>query len=116
MWNALRRIFRRILNIRLYLKDPNQSIFRKILIFFGIIYLLSPLDLVPEPVFGAGIVDDVVLWLFILSYMAKELDSYHGKEPISREARRKYRGTTVYEAEARVIQEEEVQSEGEKQS
>lgn len=113
VWYPLKKLFRKILNIRLYLKDPEKSKFRKFLIIFGIIYLVSPLDLVPEPVFGAGILDDMLLWISLLIYLSDELDSYTGQEGISREARRRYRGTTVYETEARVIEEDDETMEGE---
>lgn len=111
MLNSLRIYFRRILNLRLYLKDASQSLAKKILIIFGTVYLLSPVDLLPEPVFGIGIVDDLVLWGLILSYLAKELDSYTGEEGISREARKKYRGTKIFESEARVVEEEPTEGE-----
>ncbi len=114
MKNSLKNYFRRILNLRLYLKDPNQSTAKKILIIFGIIYLLSPVDLLPEPIFGIGILDDLILWGVILTYLAQELDTYTGGEGISRSARKRYKGTKIYEAEARVVDEEE-SSEGEKE-
>ena len=114
MWNSLRTFVRRITSLRLYLKDPDQSKLKKILIIFGIIYLLSPLDLVPEPVFGLGLIDDAVLWVSILSYLAKELDSYQDTGEMSREAKRRYHGTAVYETEAEVV--EDVQSEGEEKT
>ena len=108
-----RNYYRRIMNLRFYLKDSNKPISGKIMVIFGIIYLLSPIDLLPEPVFGIGILDDLILWGLILSYLAKELDSYTGGEGISREARKKYRGSEIFETEARVV-EEDNPTEGEK--
>ncbi|MBR2736833.1 MAG: DUF1232 domain-containing protein [Firmicutes bacterium] len=113
MWSSLNKVFRRVRNLRLYLKDPNKSKLKKILIIFGIIYLLSPVDLLPEPVFGIGFVDDFVLWGFILSSLASELDGYTGQEGISREAEKEYRGRQIYESEARIVEDEEERSEGE---
>ncbi len=109
-----RNYYRRIMNLRFYLKDSNKPISGKIMVIFGIIYLLSPIDLLPEPVFGIGILDDLILWGLILSYLAKELDSYTGEEGISREARKKYRGSEIFEAEARVVEEDDP-TEGEKE-
>ena len=40
------------MNLRWYLKDSNKPISGKIMVIFGIMYLLSPIDLLPEPVFG----------------------------------------------------------------
>ena len=98
---------RRIRNIGRFLKDPNQSFFKKILIIFGIIYLVSPLDLVPEPVFGIGIVDDLILWGLLLSWLSDSLDAYPDGESRSRRSRRKYNGQDVFEADARIIEENE---------
>ena len=116
MWHVLKIFFRRVVSLRYYLMDPDRPKRKKILIISGIIYLLSPIDLVPEPVFGLGLIDDVVLWIFLLSHLAEELDVYQGKSGISREARRRYRGTKIWESEAAVVEEEETQSEGEKKN
>ena len=113
MQNSLKRYIRRILNLRFYLKDPDQSIVKKILVVFGILYLLSPVDLLPEPIFGIGILDDMILWGVILSYLSKELDTYTGTEGISGEARKKYANTKIYESEAVVVEENEESTEGE---
>ena len=48
--------------------------------------------------------------------MSKELDSYDGTEGISREARKRYKGTKIYESEARVVMEEEESMEGKEKS
>ena len=112
MQSPLKQYIRRFLNLRYYLKDPSRSIVKKIIAVFGIIYLLSPLDLLPEPVFGIGILDDLILWGLILSFLSKELDSYTGTEGVSREARKRYKGTKIFESEARVVTEEEESMEG----
>lgn len=110
---TLRILIRRIKNIVDYLRDPSASKMKKILIIFGIIYLLSPIDLIPAPVLGFSVIDDAVLWVAILSYLAEELDRY-GKEenPISFAARRRYKGMTIIDAEARVVEEDEERDPG----
>ena len=36
-------------------------------ILFGIFYLISPLDIIPEAVFGViGLVDDAMMWIVLL--------------------------------------------------
>ena len=67
---------KRIKSIKALLKDPNVPKRKKFLIIFGIIYLLMPIDLIPAPVLIFGFVDDIVLWLFILTHLKDELDSY----------------------------------------
>lgn len=69
-------LLKRIRNIGYLLKDKKTSLFKKILVVFGIIYLVSPLDLIPFPVLGFSVIDDIVLWIFILSYLKDELDKY----------------------------------------
>ncbi|MCG8484031.1 MAG: DUF1232 domain-containing protein, partial [Clostridia bacterium] len=69
-------LLRRIGNIGYLLKDKQVSLLKKILVLFGIVYLISPLDLIPFPVLGFSVVDDLVLWAFILFYLKEELDKY----------------------------------------
>ena len=105
---ALRVLISRIKHIKDYLRDPSASKIKKFLIIFGIIYLLSPIDLIPAPVLGFSIIDDAVLWGAILSYLAEELDRYGREEnPVSAEARKRYKGMTIIDAEGRVIDEKE---------
>ena len=105
---AIRTLMRRIRHIKDYLRDPSASKIRKLLIIFGIIYLLSPIDLIPAPVLGFSVIDDAVLWTAILTWLAGELDRY-GEEggAVSEAARRKYDSADIIDAEARVIDEEE---------
>jgi len=43
-----------------------------VLVLFYLLYLLSPLDLIPEIAFGiVGILDDIVLFLFLALYMSE---------------------------------------------
>lgn len=105
---TIRVLIRRIRHIKDYLRDPSASKIKKILIIFGIIYLLSPIDLIPAPVLGFSIIDDTVLWAAILSYLAEELDRYEREDaPLSPEARKRYKGRKIVEAEARIIEEDE---------
>ena len=64
---------KRIKSIKALLKDPNVPKRKKFLVIFGIIYLLMPIDLIPAPVLIFGFIDDIVLWLFILSHLKDEL-------------------------------------------
>jgi uncharacterized membrane protein YkvA (DUF1232 family) len=97
------------------MQDPETPKKKKFLIIFGIIYLLSPIDLVPEPVFGVGFIDDIILWVFLITYLGASLDKYEEAEPLPRRRRRKFEGKDVYEAEGRVVEDEE-ESEGERKS
>jgi uncharacterized membrane protein YkvA (DUF1232 family) len=53
---------------RLYwrlLRDPRVSIWPKALLVIGVLYVLSPLDLIPDVFLGIGQVDDVVVLLVL---------------------------------------------------
>ena len=67
---------KRIRSIKKFLLDPSVPKRKKLLIIFGIIYLIMPIDVIPEPVLGFGFIDDIVLWLFILTHLSDELDKY----------------------------------------
>ena len=69
-------LIKRIRAIKSLLLDSSVPKRKKILIIFGIIYLLMPFDIIPAPVLGFSIIDDAVLWIFILSHLSQELDSY----------------------------------------
>ncbi|WP_069649258.1 YkvA family protein [Caloranaerobacter ferrireducens] len=63
-----------------YLLDAKVPFLKKIWIILGLIYLISPIDLLPEPILGFGIIDDIVLIMYILAKLAKDLDEYINKE------------------------------------
>ncbi|WP_432409317.1 YkvA family protein [Wukongibacter sp. M2B1] len=68
-----------------YLLDKEVSILKKILVAGMIIYVFSPLDLIPEAVLGFGFIDDAMLAIFVISSISKELDKYVSiKEDIKR--------------------------------
>ena len=58
------------------MKDKSVSFWKKLLIIFGIVYLISPIDIIPAPVFMFAWVDDFILWIWILWYLRDELDKY----------------------------------------
>ena len=58
------------------MKDKSVSFWKKLLIVFGIVYLISPIDIIPAPVFMFAWVDDFILWIWILWYLRDELDKY----------------------------------------
>ncbi len=104
---TFRVLLRRIKHIKNYLMDPDASKIKKLLIIFGIIYLLSPIDLIPAPVLGFSIIDDLVLWIFILTHLADELDRYDAEEGLSKESRRRYKGMNIIEGEAVVVDDDD---------
>ncbi len=93
-------LIKRIRSIKSFLKDPKVPKRRKLLVIFGIIYLLMPIDLIPAPVLLFGLVDDAVLWLFILTYLRDELDRYWKDDDGSFSAEKDLKGKNVVESTA----------------
>ncbi len=42
----------------------------------GMLYIISPIDLVPDPVFGFGIIDDIILVLYIVNNVWSNIEKY----------------------------------------
>lgn len=72
--------FKRIGLVSEFLKDSCVSKLKKLkvimLLVFGFLYFISPLDLIPEVILGLGIIDDGVVILYLLTEINKELDKY----------------------------------------
>ncbi len=59
-----------------FLFDKEVPFRKKIWIILGLIYLISPIDIIPEPVLLLGIIDDITLMTLILSKLSSDLDKY----------------------------------------
>ncbi len=60
-----------------YLKDGKVSFFKKILLIFPLVYIISPVDLIPDlliPVLGW--MDDTVIALTVWNYMFNIISTY----------------------------------------
>lgn len=69
-------LIKRIKAIKHFLKDKKVPIRKKLIVIFGIFYLVFPIGLIFPPVLLFGIVDDIILWTFIIWYLKDELDKY----------------------------------------
>ncbi len=49
------------------LKDPRVPTFPKLIIPAGILYILSPIDLIPDFILGLGQVDDIAIFFLSIS-------------------------------------------------
>jgi len=54
-------------------------------IIIPVIYLLSPVDLIPEPILGFGFVDDLVMLTYLLSVVMDKTKKYNNKNEASEE-------------------------------
>lgn len=68
--------FKRISVLYKYLLDKEVSIFKKILVIAMIVYVISPLDVIPEAVLGFGFIDDAMIAIYVISSISKQLDKY----------------------------------------
>ncbi|WP_198153254.1 YkvA family protein [Thermotalea metallivorans] len=59
-----------------FLKDPQASLWKKLMVILGIVYVISPFDILPDPVLGLGFVDDAVLIAYMVSKIFDELEKY----------------------------------------
>lgn len=91
---GLRVLLKRFTAIKFMMADKAVPKRKKALILFGIFYILCPIDIIPLPIFPVAWLDDVLLWIFILWYLRKELDRYWmGEKP--KDYSQKFRGKTV---------------------
>ena len=103
----LRILLKRIKAIKFFIKDKEVPKRKKIIILGGIFYILMPIDLIPAPILIFGIVDDIVLWTFIIWYLKDELDKYWlGEDPVKTKKDFKDK-TLIDDVEFEVEEEEE---------
>ena len=63
-----------------FLFDKNIPLKEKWWIILPAIYILSPIDLIPFPILGFSIIDDLVVFLFLLSMVKSKTQKYYGTE------------------------------------
>jgi len=64
--------------VRAYAADDYRDISWEsmVLIVAGIVYVVSPIDLIPDPIAGAGFLDDAVVVAFVLKVVRDELSDF----------------------------------------
>ena len=73
---GFRVILKRFKAIRFMMADKKVSFWKKLMIVFGLIYLFSPIDLIPIAILPIAFLDDIIVWLSILYYLKDTLDAY----------------------------------------
>ena len=63
-----------------YIKDRNVSVFKKLLIIGSLLYLVFPVDIVPDFLIGIGILDDVTVLTFVWIALKSEIDDYGNRK------------------------------------
>ena len=59
-----------------FIKDPNVAWGKKATAVGSLVYLISPLDAVPDFIPAAGLLDDVAVILFVVQMLAESLKAY----------------------------------------
>ncbi len=73
-------MLKRIKLIIRYMKDRNVSVFKKLLIIGSLLYLIFPVDIVPDFLIGIGILDDITVLTFIWIALKSEIDAYGNRK------------------------------------
>ncbi len=73
-------LIRQILLLINMLKNPDVKLWDKMKIILMLLYIISPIDLIPAPVFGFSILDDLIILVFLLNVINKLLIKYNYKE------------------------------------
>ena len=75
VWNSLMAFFRLIRAVvrREYTEVPWQ---RLVLIIAGVLYFLTPLDLIPDFIIGVGYLDDVAVIAWVMKTVQTDLDAF----------------------------------------
>ena len=63
---TIRVLLRRIAAITSLLRDKTVPLRKKALVIFGIVYLITPIDIIPAVLFPFALLDDLILWIYIL--------------------------------------------------
>ena len=87
------------------MKDKKAPKRYKAAVILGLIYLFSPVDLIPAPVLGLSIIDDVTVWGAILTYLKGPLSEY--KDVPVKKKGRDHKGKTILEVDDYVVMDED---------
>lgn len=74
--NMFLKLIKRIGYIPKLLSDPMIKFWNKFVVILMLVYLISPIDLIPEAIFGLGILDDTILSIITLGFLSDSLDAY----------------------------------------
>lgn len=83
-WLIFPLLIKELRSIRYLFRDKTAPMKYKVAVVLGLIYLASPIDLIPAPVLGFGILDDLVIWGILLYYLKEPLSRYEkefGEKP-----------------------------------
>ncbi len=62
-----------------YMRDPDFPLYEKIIMVLGILYIIVPVDIIPEALFPVGIIDDSAVLTGLVLFMTKAFKSYYDR-------------------------------------
>jgi uncharacterized membrane protein YkvA (DUF1232 family) len=75
------------------MRDKTVPKRKKLLVIFGFVYLLLPVDLIPPILFPIGWVDDLIIWIWIIWHLRDILDNYWKGE--DKDLSKKFKGKDI---------------------
>lgn len=63
-----------------FIFDKKIPLKEKWMIIIPAIYIISPIDLIPEPILGFGFIDDIIMLVFLFSIIREKTKKYYGKK------------------------------------
>jgi uncharacterized membrane protein YkvA (DUF1232 family) len=69
-------LFKGLAKMIRFLKDSQVPFVKKLPVIAWVLYLIAPIDFLPDPVLGIGIIDDAVLLAFVLNYLNRQIEGY----------------------------------------
>ena len=110
---SIRTLIKRFKAIKYMMKDKSVKKRKKALVIFGIAYLLFPVDIIPTfiPIFG--ILDDLILWIFIFWHLNDTLKAYEIDDSAQKVSKKKYKDKVILDGKFEEIIPEEEQEEQE---
>ena len=73
LFSKLRWMFKLLLSHQVRLRD-------KVPIVLLLLYILNPIDLIPLPILGFGILDDLVIFIILMHLVDRTLAKYYNKD------------------------------------
>lgn len=76
---------------RLLLKDKDIPFYKKVLVVLTAIYVISPIEMVPDFILPIGYIDDIILVTFIIFLLKDDIKRYIKPKSYSK----KYKGKEI---------------------
>lgn len=92
--NIFRSFVGRLAAIPKLLRDKNAAFWKKGIIIISIVYLISPIEILPDFLLPVGFIDDLAVWSAIIVGLGNSLDEYRFKTE-GQDLSKKYRKKTV---------------------